>query len=276
MNFRDRYGVSDFMIKRIRRTVVPFLAWSTITYVMLFFLGHIPEESNFLLSVINCSHFSIYWFFIPLFACYLSIPVLSLVENKVKIFSYLAAYAFVSYSVIPFIESYFGIVINHGIQAPIGGGYVLYLLLGYLLGTIDLDRNKRLVIYSLGVFGWALHCVMTIVLSPDGGNINMLFKGYLNFPCVLHSCAIFVYCKYTNWEWIYRRKWVSYAFNKIKECGLGVYLIHGIFVYYVVPYLGIRTASMVYRTVGALIIVILSVAMTMAIKRIPVLKNIVP
>ena len=276
MNFRDRYGVGQFFIKRFRRTVVPFFGWSTCIYIALVMFGQVSEDSSFLLSVFNCSHFQIYWFFIPLFACYLSIPVLSLVMEKKTTFFYLAIYAFISYSILPFLASRFNLLINPEIKAPIAGGYVLYLLLGFLAGHYHIKRCYRILIYIAGLVGLLLHCCMTIILSPDGMPINGLYKGYLNFPAVLYSLSVFVFCKYTNWDYLFINRFTNFCLGKLKQSSLGIYLTHGILVYYLVPYSAIPVSSIIYRTVGAVVIILLCSVFTLLLQRIPVVRKLVP
>lgn len=227
-----------------------------------------------LLSVVNCSHFSIYWFFIPLFACYFSIPVLNRVTNKKEVFSYLIIYAFLSYSVLPYLNGLLGIAINPAIQAPVAGGYIIYLLLGYMLDHHPLRLSARVVLYVCGAIGLFLHCFMTITLSSEQG-INPLYKGYLNFPCIFYSTAIFVFVRYTDWNFLLEKQILSRILKAICGCSLGVYLIHGWFVYYLVPYLGVNTASLAYRTIGAIIIFLCSMACTMVIKKCRILRYIV-
>ena len=279
MNYRERYDTLSFFLKRIKRAGTPFIFWSLFSYFFLLSLNKIPEAdrslSGLILSVINCTHFSIYWFFIPLFACYLCMPVLTKIEDKTKIFGYLIVYAFISYSVIPFICSWLHISINPNIQVPIASGYIIFILAGYYFGTVEIQKIWRVLIYLLGLVGLFLHCYMTIKLSPEGAPINGLFKGYLNFPCVLYSFAIFIFCKYTSWQWLYKNNLIFKIFSALKECSLGIYLIHGFFVYYLVPFWGINTASLYYRIGGAVLIVVSSMLITLMIRKVPYLRNVV-
>lgn len=269
MDYRDRYDTVTFFKKRILRAFVPFIVWSLIAYFVHLSLGHINKESMWggVLGIINCKYFSIYWFFIPLFACYLSIPVLSLLPNKLKVFSYLFVYSFISYSLIPYLSALFQIQINPSIQNPIATQYILYILLGYILGHYNFSKLLRLLLYILGGIGIFLHCYMTIILSPQGSPISQLYLGYLNFPCVFYSAAVFTFFRYTNWEFIYKNSFFSYLFSKIREASLGVYLLHGWFVYNLVPWIGIDISSLTYRTAGACFIICLSVFCVLLLKK---------
>ena len=156
------------------------------------------------------------------------------------------------------------------------GGYILYVVLGYLLGTAEITKNKRIIIYILGIFGFLCHFLGTMLLSPID-RVNDLFKGYLNFPCVLYSVAVFIFVKYTNFSKLFEYPGFSETFNLVKSCSLPIYLIHGFFVYYIIPNLGfVRTGSTVYRIVGPIIIIGISVSMTLILRRVTFLKRIVP
>ena len=74
---------------------------------------------------------------------------------------------------------------------------------------------------------------------------------------------------------VYKSKFILWAVGAVRDSSLGVYLIHGWFVYYVVPALGVNNASIIYRTIGAMVIVVISVLCTRVLKRVPILKHIV-
>ncbi|MBR1375933.1 MAG: hypothetical protein IJ566_07595 [Cardiobacteriaceae bacterium] len=156
---------------------------------------------------------------------------------------------------------------------PIAGGLLLYPILGYVIANIEIKRCYRVCIYILGIFALLLHCVGTIYLSPEYG-INRLFKGYVNFPCVFYSVSVFLFCKCTDWSFLSKDDCLTAFFIKfIKQNSLGVYLIHGYFVYYIVPYLHIDNRSIFYRTIGALLIVFICAFISHLIRKIPIVKR---
>lgn len=270
IDFSDRYDVKSFFKKRLYRTMLPFIIWSILGYIIWFFCwNESPFEGFFpvLLNIVNSKYVDIYWFFICLFAVYLSIPVLNKISNKLLVFKWLIAYSFISYSIIPFLEQLFHFSLNWGWKSPISSGYIIYILLGYYLGNIELARKTRVLIYGLGGGSLLLHCVGTILLSPEGGAINGLFKGYLNFPCVLYSVSVFVFCKYTNWDFLYNRAWVAQTLNLIKSSSLGVYLIHIYFVRIALWHLHISQSSWTFRTLGCLVIFTLCVVIVQLTKK---------
>lgn len=133
LGYQKRYNHVTYFKKRFEKTAVPFLAWSAIAYIFIgFFNGDLLKTASvgtFVLGTINCSYFQIYWFFIPLFACYLSIPVFSVLSDKGNrnLLWFVVTYSFISYSIIPFICKLFSVNINNNLLSPVGGGvYFIY------------------------------------------------------------------------------------------------------------------------------------------------------
>ena len=58
-------------------------------------------------NILNCRYMSIYWFFPPLFAVYLSVPVLAQIQDKEKVYKYIAGIGVIFVSVLPLIASIF-------------------------------------------------------------------------------------------------------------------------------------------------------------------------
>lgn len=274
IDYKKRYDTKTFFIKRFHKTLIPFLAWSTITYFIAFLFNRLPENSNILISIINCSHMSIYWFFIPLFSIYLSMPVLASISDKIHVFVYMAVYSFLSYSILPFIQSFFHIYINNDIQNLTASGFLLFPILGFLIANTEIKKRYRMIIYTLGIFSFLLHIGMTIYLSKE--SINTTFKGYINFPSVFYAVSIFTYCRYQNWSWLKGNKVLFRLFNIIKKTSLGIYLIHGIFVYYLIPNFHIDMSPLWFRVFMPFVIIFICSFITVMLQRIPLLKRIVP
>lgn len=84
IDYRKRYTTKEFFIKRIKRTVIPFLAWSVLG-AMVYFLrgGEWMGVRNLISGILDCRFITIFWFFPALFAIYIVIPFISLIpEDK--------------------------------------------------------------------------------------------------------------------------------------------------------------------------------------------------
>ncbi len=254
-DYRERYDTKTFIKKRTIRTFIPFIFWSS---VFFFVYG----KRNFFNSIINIEIEKIYKFFPGLFSCYLAIIFLSLFQSKKKIFSWLFLWCFISYSIIPFLRKCGILHISDAWKNPIGCSYLLFIFLGYTLGHAKFQKKERILLYILGLIGLLSHIIGTHLNSPPDGRISLLFKGYRNWPCVLYSTAIFIYFKYSDWTFLTKNKILTRLLETVISCSLGIYLVHGYFVYHLLPSIFTKFGHKVfvnsnyYRIIAPLIIVL--------------------
>ncbi|WP_338156281.1 acyltransferase family protein [Sharpea azabuensis] len=88
IDYSKRYSTKTFLKKRFSKTLIPFLFWSILALVYLLHY-HKIDITNFSLItlldlILNSKLFPIYWFFMPLFGLYLSMPLLSAVDKTFK------------------------------------------------------------------------------------------------------------------------------------------------------------------------------------------------
>ena len=279
LDYRERYDTNTFLRKRMQRTLIPFLFWSLFGFAYLWLVNGAPPDDSLprvIEGVLTHRHIDIYWFFMPLFAVYLALPVFGLIppEKRPSIFLYLIAYAFVSFAVLPFLREASGLQYDWQIQTPVSCGFLLYVLLGYYLGNWPPSVRWRLLIYLLGIAGLLLHCLGTILLSPPD-KINTLFKNYLNFPCVFYSAAIFLWFRMHDWRQLMQGR-VGRLLSICRNASLGVYLLHIYFIWQVNAILPQSSHAIWFRTLGAVAIFALCVAITTLIQKIPVLRTLIP
>ena len=279
LDYRKRYSTREYFRKRTERTLIPFLFWSL--FALCFQVVEHTREPDWNLihifnNVLNTQYIRTYWFFIPLFAVYLSFPVLSAVDNKDEVYHYGCILGCIFLCIIPLACSLLKIQYNNALTPPVVGGYVLYPLVGYRLNKVVLTKKQRYLIYFAGIIGWAMHFLGTHILSEGQQAIDMTFKGYLNLPCFMHSVAVFVLFKNLNYEKIQS---IIPAFQngilKLSELTFGVYLIHYYFLILLPQWFHINTYSMVYRTVGAVGVFLLCAGITWIMKKIPILRRLV-
>jgi len=284
LDYRKRYTTKVFIKKRFLKTFIPFVIWSIIAFYYFRCVDiHRGQQVESWLptieGILNHKYMAVYWFFVPLFAIYLSMPALNLLSGKLKLIRYLILYAFISYSVFPFISNTFHFTIDDFYSSPVSAGYILFVLLGYYLHSKPLTKKTRTIIYALGITGFALRCVGTYMLTPDYGGketINQTFMGYLNFPCVFYVVAIFVFFKHCNFTKLIQNNTAQRLINKLHESTFGIYLVHQFCIYIIAGGLQVNVASLSWRIFGSILIFLLSFAFVQCIKRIPLLRYIVP
>jgi hypothetical protein len=273
LDFRRRYGTADFLRRRFSRAGQPFLFWSILAWLLFERGGGVKELA---LSVANSTVMQVYWFFPHLFGCYAAILVLSYVQNKKRHFLLLTGLLFLSNSVLPFCDRLFSFGVSNSWKWSLGSEYIMFAMLGYLLGGSEFGRKTRCLIYLLGIVGFIMNFWCVWLLSPIGGPINMLFKGYMNWPSVLYSSAVFVAVKSIDWSELYRLRILAWMLNMLKNASFSIYLLHGFLVYRLFPEIlpmlfGNDYGSLIeYRLFAPFVIVVICVAMHCLLNRIPV------
>ena len=268
VEYRERYSTKEFFNKRIRRIVVPYVFWSVVAVCYCYIFKRTSfswSAADVVAGVLENRFMGIYWFFMPLFAVYLSMPVLTEIRNKIQAFSYMIVYAIISISLISFLKQFGVVYFPSCLVVPVCGGFLLYVCLGYVLHRIEIPRRCRFVIYAMGLICAICHCCFTIVLSPEGGGICRLFKGYLLLPNVMYAVSVFVFFKYNADKLLGGDRTVKLV-RFIKPATFGVYLIH-LYFHYFAQKCGVDIFSIVYRTVGALGIFAASVITVLIIRK---------
>ena len=282
MRYRDRYDTKTFFKKRVVRTFVPFLLWSIFIYIVRFGITATPEEAakfgllDFWTLFMSNGIEGVYWFFFPLFALYLAYPALSLLANERKVLWYLAGTFFVLQSIIPPVLGMLKLPWNPSISQPMVTTFVFYAILGYLASTEEFSKKTRLAIYSLGLFAILFRYVYMALMSAQVGEVvktTSIDYGY--FTGVLPALAAFVFFKQVDFSSFNDRTIGVIA--KVASCSFGVYLIHRLFIHDLLAVvLKVPQTSIALRTIAPILIWFACVLIVLALKKVPVLRRVVP
>ena len=283
LDYHRKYDTKTFFKKRVLKTLIPFIVWSLFAIGLQICLGKIPFSSISIAKIvewiISNKYMPVYWFFISLFATYLSLPILGRIEDRYKkeVYSYGVIGAFLTMSFFPQVLSFLGINYNAGLNIEAVGGYLIYVLLGYLIEyCYKFTMKQRILIYILGFCGWFTRFITVLLWSLESGSIQNQLGGYIGFPTVLFSVAVFVFFKYEVSS-IRILNSINYKhINLLASYSLGVYLIHMYFVIFLPKVVGIPITSMVWRTAGVIIVYCCCLITVFIMKRIPLVKYIVP
>ncbi len=145
----------------------------------------------YFLSKLNAIFGSIHGFL----KMYLIIPLLAFVEKskKIKIYSYCLVTLFISQALVPYLINLF--------QSELAWIYnikvdqLIYIFAGYIIQNYKFSNLTKLKIYFFGIAGLLIHFFGTQILTIKYNKISYLHKGYLNAPCVVYSCASFLFIK---------------------------------------------------------------------------------
>lgn len=281
IDYRDRYDTKEFLKRRMKKTLIPFICWSIIgmVYFTFFKKGFSIFELNkiqFLNAIAESKGIGIYWFFLKLFCVYLCMPLFAAVDKKIRkeVFSYVLIVCLLFNCILPFFNNVFEIGLVLPITVQIGSEYLIYIIIGYLLHTTEFDKTTKTFIYILGLIGLFLHIYGTYSLSRNAGGIIKTYKGYNNLPCILYSSAIFlatknICSKIKNTSYLY-------IINKMKKYTFSIYLTHWYVIDLITNFFKLDVHTIVYRLGMPIIVIPICILITFIIRKIPILKYIVP
>ena len=258
---------------------MPYLVWGGVSFVvwLVAYDNKFEGVVSTIVGIVNHKYLSIYWFFIPLFSIYLSIPVLAKLTDRIWSFRYMVVYGILSFFVLPFVCSLLHLQIDWQILSPLtGGGYIVYSLIGWLISEVKMTKKVVKIVYVLGIVGFLSQYFGTIFLSIPGGEINGYFKGYINWPCLFQSVATFCLFKQIfNNDLKINAGIISFV-RKLQSLSLGCYLIHFYFIKFAFDYLGVKAASMTFRTLGAIFIFSVSCLIVFVIRKTKIGRILLP
>ena len=282
IDYRKRYGIAEYFRKRVRKTVIPYLFWSIAGLLFqLFIVGGISKEEVSAVYILNgllTGHIVYYYyFFIGLFAVYLCIPLFAAVaqESMIRVFTYLAAVTVFFNALIPAVIYCSGYDIAYDFSVPAAGGYLLYILLGYILSGTDFSKKTRIVFYLAGLLGLVLKILLTYHFSMSAGVIAVFFEDYLSLPAILYSCGIYVFFRYEG-EKLLKNASVRKAVRFLSDYTMGYYLLHFFVLRLFIEYLPVTVFSPVYRFVLPVPAIIIMTVFIWLIRKIPAGRWILP
>lgn len=281
VDYRKRYTTKIYLKKRFMKTVIPFFIWSCIAGVVMVYLNNIrniPFDYSFraiVASIINTKYNPVYWFFIPLFSIYLSIPIVSLIPKKKHIYLYIIFYGFLTVSVLPTVFKLFSAHFNSAIKAPFVGGAIIYVFLGYYLANFEIIQKHRFTIYFLSIIGFCFLFFGTLIITPKNHTMSRMFYGITNFPSVLYSTGVFVFFKYLNYDKFKNVIW-PINISTISKYSFGIYLIHLFYIKFFKWILYVSVVGLKWTFGGPILIYLISLFTVILIKKIPVVKKIIP
>ena len=282
MDFYERYDLKAYAKKRIHKTVIPYLFWSIFGLLFqIFILKSInPADVGITFIVkglLTGRLIVIYWFFVPLFSIYLCLPLFAAVpkERRIKLFSFLTVAALFLNVLLPFILTLYDAKDVGTFSVGVGAGYLIYIMLGYLLTRIEIPRRWRFGIYALGLIGLLMHIIGTYQLSMAAGQIVSTYKGYVNVPCVLYSIAVFVFFRYAGSRCMARRG-INQIIERLSKYTFSLYLLHWFVLQMVIKLFRADSHLLTFRILMPWGIVAIVVFTSWILRKLPVMNKLLP
>lgn len=283
MDYQKKYDTKIYLKKRFSKTVIPFLFWTFMGLLFDIFFLHTVKVSDLTLKVlvdgfINNRFVQIYWFFMPLFGIYLSIPLFASIEeeNRVELFKYLFLIGFIFNGTIPFLLSAFHIDMAWPLGINVVSGYAIFVVMGYLIHKIDFTLNQRCIIYILGLAGLLMHFGGTYYESYALGDVSQIYKNLTYAPIVMYSGAFLLFIKQIGGKVMKTN--ISKYVHFIKKYTFPIYLMH----YYIIEilnrYLHLTnyTKSIFYRLGMPFIVIPITIIIAALIRKLRLGKKILP
>lgn len=120
-----------------------------------------------------------------------------------------------------------------------------------------------------------MNIIGTKVLSLKAGEINSLFKGYYNVPCVLYSTGVFLFL-YKTGTILEKNKWINKFICFLGKYTFALYLMHWYIMELIISITNINTKWIVYRLCFPFIIFIIVILITSVFHKLTFMKYIIP
>lgn len=276
--------IAQFFRKRFFKVGIPTLFWSA-----AYLLWSEPAYTNGSMNPVGVTlsmfkamytgNVEIHlWFLYILIGIYLVVPVLRVYISAAsrRDLSYFLGMWFLATSLIELVQRVIGIQTTLAI--PVVGGYVGYFVLGYFLAEVELGSRGRVMAIIGCILAVAVTYFGTNALSGQAGPINDYFYSYFSPAVVLASVCGFMLLKELGQHLGSAGRFV----RMVSATAFGVYLIHifviemfrmGIFGFRLYSWM----APSVYMIpVTALVVFIFSFTIIFIMRKVPLIKMLVP
>lgn len=280
MNYRKKYDTKMFFKKRVTKLLIPFIVWAAIMFIwQIYILKSIDAPRNIvelLNDFFSNQEQSIYYFMFNMLGMYLTMPLLSLLADKKyeKPLWLTVLLFFVFNGLLPNVLALFGVQYNGTFSVQIGA-YVVFVLLGWLLSNRELTKHQKTILYLGTAIGLVYRYLTTFILSRNAGLVVRTTWGYSAWHSILLAAAVFVFVKDLKLDERLSDK-SKRVLATLSSCSFGIYLMHEIIMHYEIGVFDLNVNSWVYRTLFIFVTYSISVLAVLIMKKIPVLRRIVP
>lgn len=281
MNYRKKYDTKTFFKKRLIKILIPFFFWTVVMFVWKIHIKQFAFEHFNIVTLANAffqnQEEATYYFMFDILALYLTMPLLSLLtkdEYRKTLWLIIGLY-FIFNSFLPNILLLLGINYNQSLGIQIGG-YAIYAILGYLLSTEETTKKQRIIVYILALVGLVYRYLTTFIMSKAQGEVIRLTWGYTTWHAILLAIAVFLFIKNLHLENKIQSTKVRKVMTEISTCSFGIYLSHLIVKHYTVALFDFDIYSWQFRTLGAVLVYLITLSGVWIMKKIPIIKKVVP
>ena len=261
--------------KYLKRIVIAFLFWTFVYEVFDSLTGRI--ELNIFGHITNAltgnssSHF---WFLYTIAGLYIITPFLRTIATSKKLCEYFFVLFLAFQTVhcflipIPVVGELINIILGKA-SFYFVLGYTAYFLFGYYAKTYYFSKNKESLIYILGIASFIVSFIGNIYILLNGGSDPELFTRYDAPTATLYSVALYTFFVKRVSSVKFSEKTVE-SIGIIARFGFGMYLVHYLVVW-LLPIQLLQFAPMISIPLTALIVLLISFAVSCMVIHIPII-----
>lgn len=280
IGYQTRYSTKRFVEKRLINVFLPFIVWGILWYLFngLFLRYYDIGIIDFLSRLTYGQIEPILWFLYAIISLYVLTPFLSLLATQKKGSLYLLGIFFLfffSKSIIWLPYDLLHRPIPLLLNLVEGNQYLAYYVLGFLLTKKEYLKNiksRYLIFMFLCVTTFTF--LSTVYLSSQRGEIVQSFYIFSSPFCYLASVLLWTVVsriKFTSWSSV----WIK-GILSVSGCCFGIYIIH-LIIQRIIQQLDIFNLSNAFWFLCLIPInFIVSFLLIFILKKIPVIKKLIP
>lgn len=273
------YTYKSFLVKRISKIFIPLLGWSILYYLFYFIQGRVElNPLQFISRFLNNGISVHFWFIYMLLGLTLISPLIKLMLKNAtqKDLTYFLVLWFYASVISRVLEKMFNITFN--MELFFVTDYVGYYILGYYLLTYELPLLLRKLLYIGLVAGLLATYALTFVTTIRAeGAFQSFWYGYHSPNVVLVSIALFVLFKHSNFI---NTKELTGISKLLNTTSFGIYLVHMMVLKSIAdffPQFWLNNTHAAFAIpYRVLVTVAISALIVLVMRKVPVLKNLVP
>jgi len=283
----NKKPIKKIYTHNIRRLLLAFFFWAAV-YAVIFGLKYGSVDTFLEMLFLGDYHM---WFIFMIIAMYMLSPIFKKITEEKSVCEYFLVLMFVFVFVlpqlfnlltmveIPYVNTLFVTLQKYFDQFVIymPSSLVFYFILGEYLMKTELCAKTRKIIYILGIAGYLVTVLLTILYSTLLGEQNELFTDFNTVNTGLLAIAIFTFGKYELSRISISQKAEKWILI-LSDYSLGIYFIHvlvlktiyGVFDLALMPINPFVTCILIPPVMFAI-----CTLAVMVIKKIPILKKFV-
>lgn len=274
-------SVKKLYFKYCFRMVTSYIIWSVV-YVLFF--HEYKGERDLVIALINGYYHM--WYILMIIGLYICVPIIKMLVENEEIMKYYMLLSFVFAFFVPWITT---LTYDFANELLIGGvkaissdissmcmnvvtGYVSYFILGYYLNKTDFNKQRRKLIYLLGLIGFAATVGFNLLVALKTQVFCEKYDGYFNVNVLLQSIAVFVWFKYQKYNW----NKLNLFIHKLSKYSFGAYLVHALIIGQLNVRFGLNASSfhpVISIPCLAVLVFVISMIISAILNQIPIIKK---